>query len=605
MDLGSAVLSAELALEFAGDVGGEVRLSSAPIVEGLLAAFVRAAGGATLDEVDQEARGCARRQGEPARTSEACCVGRDRPRQPTSGALEERFVLPNPEGLHARPASLIVTALGGLDAKADGPHRRQEARRRAQPDRSDGSRSPAGRRDRRRSDRRAGCRGARRGARAHRDLVRRVAPHRRIDTPPKPSGRRLAVAPTSGAVRFKGDTMPIARRITAAAAVIAAAALALTGCQLLPNNGGGSTDSPEGLEKFYSQELTWTEEGDLLDSTEVEVPLDWSDPGGETIEIAIMRHKAAGDSLGSLLMNPGGPGGSGYDYVRDYAQYLVSPAVLEQFDLIGFDPRGVNHSNPVICYTDSGRPRRVPLRHLRERLRNAGLGRRAHRAREGLRGRVRGEHRPAARPHRRRQRRPRHGRHARRARRRQDQLPRLLVRHLPRHHVRRAVPREGRQDGAGWRGRPVGERPRRARVPDGRLRERAARLRRRLPGEQPRLPVHRRRRRGHDRRSAPFSTASTPRASSPATGASSTRRRSAPASRTTCTPTRCGPTWRSSSATCWPAAPTRRSLRPTTTTAATPTAPTPTTRTTSTRPSPARRATSAPTRSTRSAASRC
>jgi pimeloyl-ACP methyl ester carboxylesterase len=147
--------------------------------------------------------------------------------------------------------------------------------------------------------------------------------------------------------------MPIARRITAAAAVIAAAALALTGCQLLPDNGGGSTDDPASLEKFYEQELTWAEEGDLLDSTEVEVPLDWSDPGGDTIEIAIMRHKAAGDSLGSLLMNPGGPGGSGYDYVRDYAQYLVSPAVLEQFDLIGFDPRGVNHSNPVICYTEA------------------------------------------------------------------------------------------------------------------------------------------------------------------------------------------------------------------------------------------------------------
>jgi pimeloyl-ACP methyl ester carboxylesterase len=148
--------------------------------------------------------------------------------------------------------------------------------------------------------------------------------------------------------------MPIARRITAAAAVIAAAALVLTGCQLLPDNGGGSTDGPADLEKFYSQELTWSEEGDLLDSTEVEVPLDWSEPGGDTIKIAVMRHKAAGDSLGSLLMNPGGPGGSGYDYVRDYAQYLVSPAVLEQFDLIGFDPRGVNHSNPVICYTDAG-----------------------------------------------------------------------------------------------------------------------------------------------------------------------------------------------------------------------------------------------------------
>ena len=164
--------------------------------------------------------------------------------------------------------------------------------------------------------------------------------------------------------------MPTARRISAVVAVISAAALALTGCQLLPSTGGGTLESPEGLEKFYTQELTWTDEGDLLDSTSVEVPLDWAEPDGETIEIAIMRHQAVGDRLGSLLMNPGGPGGSGYDYVRDYAQYLVTPDVLDAFDLIGFDPRGVNHSTPVICYTDPADRDELPLRHLRRRLRN-------------------------------------------------------------------------------------------------------------------------------------------------------------------------------------------------------------------------------------------
>jgi dihydroxyacetone kinase phosphotransfer subunit len=120
MDLGSAVLSAELALEFAGDVGGEVRLSSAPIVEGLLAAVVRAAGGASLDEVDREARGALAAKesqlGHP-RAGAAVVEPVETPQAPTAGAVEERFVLPNPEGLHARPASLIVTALGGLDAK--------------------------------------------------------------------------------------------------------------------------------------------------------------------------------------------------------------------------------------------------------------------------------------------------------------------------------------------------------------------------------------------------------------------------------------------------------------------------------------------------------
>lgn len=146
--------------------------------------------------------------------------------------------------------------------------------------------------------------------------------------------------------------MPVAsRRYISIIAAAGVAALALTGCNLLPG-GGGSTDAPGGTDRFYEQELTWTEEGDLLDSTTVEVPLDWADPGGDTIEIAIMRHRATEESKGPLLMNPGGPGGSGYDYVRDYAQYLVTPDVLANYDLIGFDPRGVNHSQAVTCYTD-------------------------------------------------------------------------------------------------------------------------------------------------------------------------------------------------------------------------------------------------------------
>jgi pimeloyl-ACP methyl ester carboxylesterase len=145
------------------------------------------------------------------------------------------------------------------------------------------------------------------------------------------------------------------RRVSAIA-VLAAAALALTGCSLLAptTGGGGATDSPAGLDKFYTQELTWNDEGEGLDSTAVEVPLDWSKPDGDTIEIAVMRHHADGTALGSLLMNPGGPGGSGYDYVRDYAQYLVTADVLAKYDLIGFDPRGVNHSNAVTCYADAG-----------------------------------------------------------------------------------------------------------------------------------------------------------------------------------------------------------------------------------------------------------
>ena len=115
MDLGSAVLSAELALEFTGDVGGEVRLSSAPVVEGLLAAVVRAKGGATLDEADREARGALAGKESQLGTTPAPAVDATPPS--ADRALIERFTIPNAEGLHARPASLIVSALAGLDAK--------------------------------------------------------------------------------------------------------------------------------------------------------------------------------------------------------------------------------------------------------------------------------------------------------------------------------------------------------------------------------------------------------------------------------------------------------------------------------------------------------
>jgi phosphotransferase system HPr (HPr) family protein len=120
MDLGSAVLSAELALEFAGDVGGEVRLSSAPVVEGLLAAVVRAAGGASLDEADREARGALAAKesqlGTPL-TSPGATPAAETPTASGTPDLEETFVIPNSEGLHARPASLMVSALGGLEAR--------------------------------------------------------------------------------------------------------------------------------------------------------------------------------------------------------------------------------------------------------------------------------------------------------------------------------------------------------------------------------------------------------------------------------------------------------------------------------------------------------
>ena len=79
-------------------------------------------------------------------------------------------------------------------------------------------------------------------------------------------------------------------------------------------------------------------------------PLDWSDPGAGEIELALARHSATGDKIGSLLLNPGGPGGSGYDFVLDSLDFAVGEPLKQRFDVVGFDPRGVNRSTAVACY---------------------------------------------------------------------------------------------------------------------------------------------------------------------------------------------------------------------------------------------------------------
>ena len=141
----------------------------------------------------------------------------------------------------------------------------------------------------------------------------------------------------------------------------AAVLMLLAACQFFPSTSGSSTAGSTGtgetvasdLKPFYGQKLTWSKPSGGIDTAKVTVPLDWSDPGGATIKIAIARHSAGAGSLGSLLINPGGPGGSGYDFVEQAVSYVVTPAVLAKYDIIGFDPRGVNHSTPKItCYTD-------------------------------------------------------------------------------------------------------------------------------------------------------------------------------------------------------------------------------------------------------------
>ena len=97
--------------------------------------------------------------------------------------------------------------------------------------------------------------------------------------------------------------------------------------------------------------VLWKPCRDGFQCASVRVPLDYDNPAGAKIALTVIRHPAAKPSerIGSLMVNPGGPGGSGVDIVRGIAQFL--PLELRsRFDIVGFDPRGVLRSSPVRCF---------------------------------------------------------------------------------------------------------------------------------------------------------------------------------------------------------------------------------------------------------------
>ena len=111
-----------------------------------------------------------------------------------------------------------------------------------------------------------------------------------------------------------------------------------------------SAPTPE-LEAFYGQELDWEScEGDFECAT-LEVPLNYSEPDGESIELALLRVPARDDRQGALVVNPGGPGAPGTDYAAAASGVFREP-LLRAFDIIGFDPRGTGDSAPIDCVSD-------------------------------------------------------------------------------------------------------------------------------------------------------------------------------------------------------------------------------------------------------------
>jgi pimeloyl-ACP methyl ester carboxylesterase len=135
-------------------------------------------------------------------------------------------------------------------------------------------------------------------------------------------------------------------KIAALATAIALIALSITAyTQSQP-------DYPKTLSGYYAQEIDWKSCRKDFQCATLAVPIDYTKLTTGTFEIALLKYEArTSKKLGSLIVNPGGPGGSGVDYAYA-AEYIFSPAILDRYDIVGFDPRGVSRSAPIRCLSD-------------------------------------------------------------------------------------------------------------------------------------------------------------------------------------------------------------------------------------------------------------
>lgn len=120
-----------------------------------------------------------------------------------------------------------------------------------------------------------------------------------------------------------------------------------------------SSDEPTttGVDTFEPAPIEWESFDDAVDVATLDVPIDYADPDGDTIELFLAKFNAIDQAnrIGTLLVNPGGPGFGGSDFAFFAAQIFDQP-LLQRFDILGWDPRGTGESEPAIdCIDDYDR----------------------------------------------------------------------------------------------------------------------------------------------------------------------------------------------------------------------------------------------------------
>jgi pimeloyl-ACP methyl ester carboxylesterase len=114
-----------------------------------------------------------------------------------------------------------------------------------------------------------------------------------------------------------------------------------------------SLPEPTTLAGYYAQHLDWVPCETYFECSWLVVPVSYADPGGQRFALPVIKLPAADpkEQIGALVVNPGGPGESGLLYALGARSGEFTQAVLNRFDIVSFDPRGVNDSYPALRCT--------------------------------------------------------------------------------------------------------------------------------------------------------------------------------------------------------------------------------------------------------------
>ena len=137
---------------------------------------------------------------------------------------------------------------------------------------------------------------------------------------------------------------------------LALAGITLSGCSITQASPTPSASTQKAavsadLKPFYNQTVKWSDCGKTgTRCGTFKVPMNWANPKTASINIAVAVHPGSDPQNDPyLLMNPGGPGGSGRDWITDYIDQLGTAKLRAAYNIVGFDPRGVGHSSAVKC----------------------------------------------------------------------------------------------------------------------------------------------------------------------------------------------------------------------------------------------------------------